>query len=80
MGHWLLGHAFEVLTMERFSYWAGLLALPFVGLLTVKLVDKYRLPGGHCPRDFGGMDLRNGSCVGHLSNHECTGSERRCSG
>ena len=42
LGHWLLGHAFEVLTMERFSYWAGLLALPFVGLLTVKLVDSYR--------------------------------------
>jgi hypothetical protein len=42
LGHWLLGHAFEVLTMERFSYWAGLLALPFIGLLTVELVDKYR--------------------------------------
>jgi len=42
LGHWLLGHAFEVLTMERFSYWAGLLALPFVGLLSVKLIDRYR--------------------------------------
>jgi hypothetical protein len=42
LGHWLLGHAFEVLTMERFSYWAGLLALPFVGLLSVKLIDRFR--------------------------------------
>jgi hypothetical protein len=42
VGHILLGHAFEVLTMERFSYWAGLLALPFVGLLAVKLIDRYR--------------------------------------
>ncbi len=33
VGHLLLGRAFEVLTMERFSYWATLLALPFVGLL-----------------------------------------------
>jgi hypothetical protein len=28
--------------MERFSYWATLLALPFVGLLTTELVDRYR--------------------------------------
>ena len=32
VGHLLLGRAYEVLTMERFSYWATLLALPFVGL------------------------------------------------
>ncbi len=38
----LLGRAFEVLTMERFSYWATLLALPFVGLLAMELVDRYR--------------------------------------
>ena len=31
VGHLLLGRAYEVLTMERFSYWATLLALPFVG-------------------------------------------------
>jgi hypothetical protein len=42
LGHWLLGRAFEVLTMERFSYWAGLLALPFIGLLSVKLIDRFR--------------------------------------
>jgi hypothetical protein len=29
--------------MERFSYWATLLALPFVGLLAAELVDRYRM-------------------------------------
>jgi hypothetical protein len=42
VAHILLGRAFEVLTMERFSYWATLLALPFVGLLAAELVDRYR--------------------------------------
>jgi hypothetical protein len=41
VGPLLLGRAFEVLTMERFSYWATLLALPFVGLLAVSLVDRF---------------------------------------
>jgi len=44
VGHILLGRAFEVLTMERFSYWATLLALPFVGLLASELVDRFRTP------------------------------------
>jgi hypothetical protein len=43
VGHWLLGRAFEVLTFERFGYWATLLTLPFVGLLASELVDRYRL-------------------------------------
>ena len=43
VGHLLLGRAFDVLTMERFSYWATLLALPFVGLLAAELVDRYRV-------------------------------------
>ena len=42
VGHLLLGRAFDVLTMERFSYWATLLALPFVGLLAAELIDRYR--------------------------------------
>ena len=37
----LLGRAFEVLTMERFTYWATLLALPFVGLLAEELIDRF---------------------------------------
>jgi hypothetical protein len=43
VGHLLLGRAFDVLTMERFSYWATLLALPFVGLLAAELVERYRI-------------------------------------
>jgi hypothetical protein len=44
VGHWLLGRAFDVLTLERFSYWATLLALPIVGLLAVEIVDRFRAP------------------------------------
>ena len=43
VGRLLLGRAYEVLTMERFSYWAMLLALPFVGLLASTLIDRFRL-------------------------------------
>jgi len=43
MGRLLLGRAYDVLTMERFSYWASLLALPFIGLLTAELIDRYRM-------------------------------------
>ncbi len=39
----LLGRAFEVLTFERFSYWATLLALPILGLLVAELVDRFRM-------------------------------------
>ncbi len=42
VGHLILGRAFGVLTMERFSYWATLLALPFVGLLATEIVDRFR--------------------------------------
>jgi hypothetical protein len=38
----LLGRAFEVLTFERFSYYASLMALPIVGLMAVSLIDRYR--------------------------------------
>jgi hypothetical protein len=42
VGHLLLGRAFDVLTLERFSYWATLLALPFVGLFATELVDRFQ--------------------------------------
>ena len=41
VGRVLLGRAFEVITMERFTYWATLLALPFVGLLAKELIDRF---------------------------------------
>jgi hypothetical protein len=38
---WLLGRAYEVLTFERFTFWAVLLALPFVGMLAEFLIDRF---------------------------------------
>jgi hypothetical protein len=38
----LLGRAFQILTFERFTFWAVLMALPFAGLLIMELVDRYR--------------------------------------
>ena len=43
VGYLLLGRAFDVLTMERFSYWATLLSLPFVGELAAELFDRYQM-------------------------------------
>jgi hypothetical protein len=43
VGRLLLGRAFDVLTMERFSYWATLLALPVVGLLAGELIDRFQM-------------------------------------
>jgi len=34
---------FDVLTFERFSFWASIMALPIVALLAVKLIDRYRM-------------------------------------
>ena len=39
---WLLGRAFDILTFERFTFWATLLAMPIVGLLCVQLLDRFR--------------------------------------
>lgn len=38
---WMLGRAFEILTFERFTFWATLLAMPIAGLLAVKLLDRF---------------------------------------
>lgn len=42
VGYYLLGRAFEILTFERFSYWASLMALPIVGLLIADFVRRFR--------------------------------------
>jgi hypothetical protein len=39
---WLLGRAFDILTFERFTFWATLMAMPIVGLLAVDLLDRFR--------------------------------------
>jgi hypothetical protein len=40
---WLLGRAYEILTFERFTFWATLMAMPFVGLLAIELLDRFRI-------------------------------------
>src|SRR5438309_5279370 len=42
---WLLGRAFEVLTFERFAFWATLMVMPIVGLLAVEMLDRFRVKG-----------------------------------
>lgn len=39
---WLLGRAYEILTFERFTFWATLMAMPIVGLLCIQLLDRFR--------------------------------------
>ena len=39
---WLLGRAYDILTFERFTFWATLLAMPIVGLLAAQLLDRFR--------------------------------------
>jgi hypothetical protein len=39
---WLLGRAYEVLTFERFTFWATLMAMPLVGILAAQLLDRFQ--------------------------------------
>jgi hypothetical protein len=39
---WLLGRAYEILTFERFTFWATLMAMPIVGLLAIRLLERFR--------------------------------------
>ena len=38
---WLLGRAYEILTFERFTFWATLMVMPIVGLLAIELLDRF---------------------------------------
>lgn len=38
---WLLGRAFEILTFERFTLLANVMALPIIGLMAADLIDRY---------------------------------------
>jgi len=38
----LLGRAYEILTFERFTFWATLMAMPIVGVLVVELFDRFQ--------------------------------------
>jgi hypothetical protein len=39
---WLLGRAYDILTFERFTFWATLMAMPLVGILAVQLLDRFQ--------------------------------------
>lgn len=41
VGRLLLGRAYEILTFERFTFWATLMALPFAGLMAARLVQRF---------------------------------------
>src|SRR5204863_2610266 len=38
---WIFGRAFEILTYERFTLWATLLALPILGVWAADLIDRF---------------------------------------
>jgi hypothetical protein len=42
---WVLGRAFEILTFERFTFWATLMVMPIVGLLAAEVLDHFRAKG-----------------------------------
>ena len=42
-GKILLGRAYQVLTFERFTFWATVMAMPFVGLLAFELIRRFRM-------------------------------------
>ena len=37
----LLGRAFDVLTFERFTFWATLMAMPIIGILIARLIERW---------------------------------------
>ena len=43
VGKILLGRAYQVLTFERFTFWATIMAMPFVGLLAFELIARFRM-------------------------------------
>jgi len=41
----VLGRAFDILTFERFTLWAAVLALPLVGLIAAEILDRFQNAG-----------------------------------
>ena len=66
VGRLLLGRAYEVLTYERFTFWATLMALPFVGLLAAWMIDRWGRPRGCAAGRCRGLQLRDGRGLGGL--------------
>ncbi len=68
VGRLLLGRAFEVLTYERFTFWATLMALPFVGLLAVWMIDRWGRRGSGAAWHCRHLQLRDGGGLGGLQS------------
>ncbi len=68
VGRLLLGRAFEVLTFERFTFWATLMALPFVGLLAAWMIDRWGRPRSGAARRCRRFQLRDGGGLGGLQS------------
>ena len=70
---WLLGRAFEVLTFERFTFWATLMAMPLVGVLAAELLDRFQSKAAGCANPergrFGGCSEAHGE--DHPSGQAC---------
>jgi uncharacterized membrane protein len=45
VGKVLLGRAYEILTFERFTFWATVMALPFIGILVQEIIARYARTG-----------------------------------
>jgi hypothetical protein len=42
---WILGRAYDVLTFERFTFWATLMAMPLVGVLALRVLERFQTKG-----------------------------------
>lgn len=42
---WILGRAYDVLTFERFTFWATLMAMPLVGVLALRILERFQTKG-----------------------------------
>ena len=88
---WLLGRAFDILTFERFTLLAAILALPIVGQLAEMAIERYRTAAavGFAVAAVATLALPMAWLVyspfhtlgglNALSDRECAGSDRICS-
>jgi len=56
-GRIVLGRGYEVITMERFSFWATLLAMPLLGVVMCRLIDRFRAKGVIALASLGAITL-----------------------
>jgi hypothetical protein len=74
---WIFGRAFEILTYERFTLWATVLALPIVGLLVEQVIDRFPRLGcdrreyGRCCQPGAGAGLADVEPVSNVQFAQC---------